>query len=143
MTFAFNGDDNAERFHVGFFRGRAQQPLARILSFVPATLCFTTPARKSVQGRLATGLPYGVIWSLGFPIHRLKSMSLDNLHKKTDAELVEDAKLFHTGTGARMAVEAEQKRRELARTVRRQWIQIGVSAAAIIVSLLIYVRGCK
>jgi len=70
-------------------------------------------------------------------------MSLDNLHKKTDAELVEDAKLFHTGTGARMAVEAEQKRRELARTVRRQWIQIGVSVAAIIASLIIYVRGCK
>ena len=70
-------------------------------------------------------------------------MSLDNLHKKTDAELVEDAKLFHPGTGARMTIEAEQKRRELARTARRQWIQIGVSVAAIIVSLIIYVRGCK
>jgi len=68
---------------------------------------------------------------------------LENLHKKTDAELVEDAKLFRPGTGDRMAVEAEQKRRELARTARRQWIQIGVSAAAIIVSLLIYSRGCK
>ena len=70
-------------------------------------------------------------------------MSSDNLHNKKDTELVKDAKLFHPGTAGRMAVEAEQERRELARTTRRQWIQIGVSMAAIIVSLLIYVRGCK